>query len=57
MAKMSIEEAMKIADVFEHDDVIGMAGMVCRVLAAEVRNLQDKVDLLERGEYSTVKKE
>lgn len=53
MAHMDLEGAMRVAEIFEADDIISVPAMACRVLLKAVKELTDQiVDLnLELKEY------
>lgn len=44
---MSLEDAMRVADIFEADDIISVPAMAGRILVAEVRRLQEVVHSFE----------
>lgn len=39
---MTLEDAMRVADIFEQDDIIAVPAKACRTLVAEVRRLQEE---------------
>ena len=50
---MTIEEALRIVDIFEKDDVISVGAQACRTLANEVKRLQAVVnDLYNKGVFT-----
>lgn len=44
---MKLEDAMRVADIFEADDVIAVPAKACRALVTEVRRLQEEVKELQ----------
>lgn len=40
---MSLEDAMRVADIFEQDDVIAVPAKACRTLVTEIRRLQEQL--------------
>ena len=47
---MTVEEALRIADIFEKDDVISVSAQACRRLANEVQTLRLQVQELYQRE-------
>ena len=45
---MNTQDAMKVAEIFEADDIISVPAMACRTLLKRVRELEDM--LLEQTE-------
>ena len=43
MSKMNLEEALRVADIFEADDVIAVPAMACRVMAKAIRSLEEQI--------------
>ncbi len=43
MSKMNLEEALRIAAIFEADDVIAVPAMACRVMAKAIQDLSEQI--------------
>ena len=44
MSTMNVEDALKVAAIFEADDIISVAAMSCRVLRHEILQLRQQLE-------------
>lgn len=41
MSRMSVPDALRVASIFEADDIISVPAMACRVLARYIQTLEE----------------
>jgi len=48
---MDLNEALRIADILEQDDVISPVALACRTLAEKVKELQNAINVAHYDTY------
>jgi hypothetical protein len=43
MSNMRLEDALKVAEIFEADDIISVPAMACRILGKTVKDLTEQI--------------
>lgn len=46
MSNMTIPDALRVASIFEADDVISVPAMACRILAQYVKELEEQLSFM-----------
>lgn len=50
MSRMTVLDALRVASIFEADDIISVPAMACRVMAKYIKELEEKLSDERSGE-------
>lgn len=53
MSRLNVEDALRIAQIFEADDIISVPAMVCRVMRHEILQLRQQIETGRLQELAT----